>query len=160
MRSTRIATIAANAIAASALLAASGMAQQTPQPLSAQPTAQAQPCKPAKPAQNIGAVQPPSSGPLAGASTKACSKFGICLHPKAKPVTVADEKPCPSPAPANTPATNPVTTKELCPPATTRVTGQPYCLKGDGITLVDVVRVPVSPSTPVPTTPTAPAAQK
>jgi len=165
MKSNCISRIAMKAAAAVAFVPAAVMAQQPALPPSTQPAAA--PCASAKAGENVGTVQLPKSGALANAAGTACSKFGICLHPKAKPVAVggSDAKPCAAPAtaqaPANASAATVAAPRELCPPGTSRVAGTPYCLKPDGVTLVDVVKVPMNFSTPVPPNPAAaPAAQR
>lgn len=94
-----------------------------------------------------------SSGSVVGVITggeaaKKLCRFGICLPPKA---IKTEQKTCaPGPQPESKPAPPAAAPKELCPPNTSRIEGQPYCVTPDGKKLVDVIRIPATSSVPAP----------
>jgi hypothetical protein len=110
------------------------------------------PCKPATLPSGLQREQNKTVGKLTGWLGNAVSRAtggnvnGSDLGNLAGSISIKPAAPCPTkPLP-------PVVTapKELCPPNTSRIEGQPYCITAAGDRLVEVIRVPAAPLIPAP----------
>jgi hypothetical protein len=110
------------------------------------------PCKPAATPAGVQKEQKKATGKLSGWLGKAASKAtggAIDAGDVGNLAGSAGSKPT-APCPAKPAAPAVAAPKELCPPNTSRVEGQPYCITPDGNKLVDVIRIPASSSIPAP----------
>jgi len=112
------------------------------------------PCKPAAPPAGVQKEEKKAAGKfsvwLGKAATKATG--GAIDGGDVKTAVAAKSappKPCP-PQQKSAPVVPVVAPKELCPPNTSRIEEQPYCITPDGNKLVDVIRIPASSSIPAP----------